>query len=544
MKFPAFQRPARLTLLLLVTLGSTAAVHAQPPDLDALTRIRQEGFRNSKVMENIAELCDRIGPRLTGSPNGQKASEWTRTRFEELGLTNAHLESWGPFGDGWSQEFASVRMLAPDVAQLYAIPRPWTPGTDGAVRAKVVHVVLKTAEDLTKNKGRLAGKIVLLGDPADTPVRSPEAPNYSSKDLDELAEYRVPSGAPVTSTRVRPEFVAQLRAFIAEEKPLAIILPNRGSDGTIFVQASGGTYESGKHDVVATLSMALEHFNRIDRLLKRKVDVELEVNVATTFYPDAKPQNTVAELAGTDARLKGQVVMLGAHLDSWAGGTGATDNAVGCAVVIEAMRILKATGLKPRRTIRAALWTGEEQGLFGSKAYVSDHFASRPAPKGGKKGPTASNAATGPLTVKPEHAKLAAYFNLDNGAGRIRGIYAQENAAAAAVFEAWITPLKDLGVTTITQRNTSSTDHIPFDAVGLPGYQFIQDVLDYNTRTHHSNMDVPEHLKREDLAQASVVMAWFVYNAAMRDEMMPRKPMPKDPPPAPTKAGTVAQATD
>lgn len=549
MYIPANFRFAALSASLLAA-GTIAVAAAQPPDLDALTRIRQEGFRNSKVMDNIAELCDRIGPRLTGSPNGQKASEWTRKKFEELGLTNAHLEDWAPFGAGWSQEFAAVRMMAPDVAQLYAIPRPWTPGTAGAVRGAAIQASLKTAEDLTKFKGKLGGKVVLLGDLADTPLRAPESPNYSAKELDDLSDYRIPSGSVSATARgeaqKRLEFAKQLRAFLLEEKPLAIITPNRGIDGTIFVQASGGTYEPEKHDPIATLSMATEHFGRIVRLLKRKVEVELEVNVATTFHPAAKPQNTVAELAGTDSQLKNEIVMLGAHLDSWTGGTGATDNAVGCAIVMEAMRILKATGLQPRRTLRAALWTGEEQGLLGSKAYVSEHFASRPDPKSEqeRKLPRSMWREQGrPLTLKPEHGKLAAYFNLDNGAGKIRGVYAQENAAAAAIFETWIAPLKDLGVTAVTQRNTGSTDHISFDAVGLPGYQFIQDVLDYHARTHHSNMDVPEHLKREDLAQASVVMAWFVYNAAMRDEMMPRKPMPKEVPATNAKAA-VAKTTD
>jgi Zn-dependent M28 family amino/carboxypeptidase len=276
--------------------------------------------------------------------------------------------------------------------------------------------------------------------------------------------------------------------------------------------------------------MASEHYARILRLLARKLTVELELNVATTFYKsDPAPANTLAELPGSDAKLKEEVVMLGAHLDSWHSGTGATDNAVGSAVVMEAIRILKASGLVPRRTIRIALWTGEEQGLLGSRGYVAQHFASRPDPTDPeeRKLPRGLWSDEGrAIEIKPEHAKLAAYFNLDNGAGKIRGIYCQENAAVAPIFQSWIAPLKDLDVSTITERSTGSTDHVPFDAVGLAGFQFIQDELDYSARTHHSNMDVMEHIKREDAMQASVVMAWFVYNAAMQDQPLPRKPLP------------------
>jgi Zn-dependent M28 family amino/carboxypeptidase len=271
--------------------------------------------------------------------------------------------------------------------------------------------------------------------------------------------------------------------------------------------------------------------------------VELEVNVATTFYPDTGSQfNTVAEIPGSDPKLKDQVVMLGAHLDSWTGSTGATDNAFGCAVVMEAARILKAAGLQPRRAVRVALWSGEEQGLLGSRAYVAQHFAARPDPKDAEEAKlprTLWREEGRPLALKPEHAKLAAYFNLDNGAGKIRGIFSQENIAATPIFESWIAPLKDLGVTTVTQRTTAQTDHVSFDEVGLPGFQFVQDPLYYNARTHHSNMDGREQVAREDLLQSSVVMAWFVYNAAMRDEMLPRKALPKTEE-TPAKADPVA----
>ncbi len=551
------QLPAlRRALLLAAAALSSSLVSAQEPDLGALTRIRQEGFRKSKVMDTLSELTDRIGPRLTGSANLRKANDWTRDQFTQWGLANAHLESWGPFGAAWAFESASVRMVAPDVAQLYAIPRPWTPGTGGLVRGAVIKVKLETKEDLDKSKGKLAGKIVLLeatapaggsGAPGSARTNSASVPflgtpHYNDQDLDDLFHYPIPSatggrGGPDAAGPAdrmkRLAFVDQLRDFLATEKPLAVITTSsRNLDGTIFVQASGSTYEKGKHDAVPTLAMTSEHYNRIARLLERKTPVELELNVATSIDDAAPaPNNTLAEIPGEDPKLKDEVVMLGAHLDSWTGATGATDNAIGCAVVMEAMRILKASDLHPRRTIRAALWSGEEQGLLGSTAYVEQHFASRPPPTDPaelKRPKFMWRDAGRPLTIKPEHAKLAAYFNVDNGAGKFRGIFAQENAAVEPVFERWLAPLKDLGVTTVTMRTTAQTDHVSFDRVGLPGFQFLQEELDYMTRTHHSNMDAVEHVKREDAAQASVVMAWFVYNAAMRDQMLPRKPLPVD----------------
>jgi carboxypeptidase Q len=553
---------AALAVFVVAFAAPVTASATESTDLNALSSIRREGFRNSKVMETLDELTDRIGPRLTGSPSMKVANEWTRDRLTSFGLANARLEAWGPFGDGWSQEFASVRMMAPTVSQLYAIPRPWTPGTNGPVRGKVTEATIRTKEDIEKYKGKLAGKIVLLVEsplPVTTPpVAGPTPPVAATKittprmteaELEDVEQYKAPPTAQTRAASLRRyEFQGLLRAFLAEEKPLAVITPNRGGDGTIFVQASGSTQRPDRHDVVPTLTMVTEQYLRISRLLAKKVDVELEVNVAATFYPDAGKQfNTVAELPGSDAKLKEQVVMLGAHLDSWTGSTGATDNAVGCAVVMEAARILKAAGLQPRRTVRVALWSGEEQGLLGSHAYVGQHFAARPEPKDPAEAKLPSGMWSNegrPLTLKPEHAQLSAYFNLDNGAGKIRGIYTQENIAATPLFESWIAPLKDLDVTAITQRTTGSTDHVSFDEVGLPGFQFIQDPLYYNARTHHSNMDGREQVTRDDLMQSSVVMAWFIYNAAMRDDLLPRKALPKNETEAPAKTPPVASATD
>ena len=544
---------------LIVCFSAVSALPAEERvDLDMVTRIRQEGFRNSKVMETASGLMDRIGPRLTGSKNMKRANDWTRQQLEEWGLANAHLESWGPFGRGWSYQTSEVRMLSPDRAELVALPQAWTPSTNGVVRGKPVKVKLETKEDLEKQKGKLAGKIVLLGDMREVrPSEKALSTRYDEKGLSTIAEYEIPGRPYMRAGRVfnredfirRRAFQRELTKFLAEEKPALVIEPGDLDGGTFRVQSAGG--EVFKKDAPAgipTVMMAIEHYGRLARLLDAKQDVEVEGNVQTTF-DDADPMayNTIAEIPGTDK--KGEIVMLGAHMDSWHGGTGATDNGAGVACTMEAVRILKSLGVKPRRTIRIALWSGEEQGLLGSKAYVAQHFGSRPEPPrsaGQDDLPSYMRPPTGPVTVKPDHAKLSAYFNLDNGTGKIRGIYAQENAAVVPIFEAWMEPFKDLGMTTITMRNTSGTDHLSFDAVGLPGFQFIQDEVEYDTRTHHTNMDVYERLQREDLMQASVIIASFVYDAAMRDGMMPRKPMPKAEPrreeaaPAPAQKGPLA----
>jgi carboxypeptidase Q len=516
-------------------MASVALPAEERVDLEMVTQIRQEGIRNSKVMETASELMDRIGPRLTGSPQMKEANEWTKAKLAEWGLSNAHLETWGPFGRGWQYEACAVRMVAPDQAELLALPEPWTPGTNGPVRAGVVRLNVKSKDELEKLKGTFAGKIVLYGDVRELkPHDKPDSQRYDEKSLAEVYAYKFPGGPP---RYPRDEYIKryELRkaaeAFLAEEKPVAIIELGRGDFGTFNVQ--GGEYRKSKPmTAIPSLSMESEHFGRIARLLDRNVSVELELDVKTRFVDEDLMQwNTIAEIPGTDK--KDEVVMVGAHLDSWHGGTGATDNGAGSAVAMEVMRILKALNVKPRRTIRIGLWSGEEQGLYGSRAYVAQHFASRPEPTPEEKDkPWYLQKDKGPLTVKPEHGKLAAYFNLDNGTGKIRGIYAEDNAAVIPIFEAWLRPFHDLGATTVTMNTTDGTDHESFDGVGLPGFQFIQDEIEYETRTHHTNMDLYERLVRKDLEQAAVVMASFAYNAAMRDAMLPRKPMPKDAPDA------------
>jgi hypothetical protein len=519
-------RKIALAAALLAALSLAAA---DTPDLTMQTRIRQEGFRNSKVMELASGLMDFVGPRLTGSPNMKRANEWTRDKLTELGLSNAHLEQWGPFGRGWAYQAASVRLVSPDTEQLWAIPRAWTPGTNGVVRGQPVKVKLETKEDLEKYKGKLAGKIILNGDAKELkPHEQPQFNRYTDKALSDLSQYDAGPGRRPPFSREdflkRREFQKAFRQFVADEKIAAILEAGTGDFGTFIVQGAG-SQKPGEQFAAPWLMMSTEHYNRLARLADMKKDFEVEVNVETKFYDDDQnAYNTVAEIPGTTK--KDEVVMLGAHLDSWHSSTGATDNGAGSVVAMEAVRILKAIGIAPKRTIRIALWSGEEQGLLGSRAYVAQHFASRPEPTGPEADlPSSMRRATGPLTLKPEHAKLAAYFNLDNGTGKVRGIYTQENAAVRPIFDAWIEPLRDLGVTTLTMRNTGGTDHLSFDAVGLPGFQFIQDEVEYESRTHHTNYDSFERLQREDLMQAAVVMATFVWEAANRPEMLPRKPL-------------------
>ena len=511
-------------------LFTATAFAAETPDLQMQTRIRQEEFRNSKVMEIASGLVDFIGARLTGSPNMKRANEWTRDKLTEFGLANAHLESWGPFGHGWSYDSCSLRLVSPDVAQLWALPRAWSASTNGAVRGVPVHVKLETKEDLDKNKGKLTGKFVLLGDVVEMkPHDKTQYQRYDEKSLADLGAYEIPGARPPRFTREealkRRAFFRALIPFLAEEKPLAVIVPGGGDYGTFHVQSAGG-YRDGEAYPVPSVVLSDEQYGRLVRLLDQGKEPELELDVRAHDFPNAETSNTVAEIPGSDK--KGEVVMLGAHLDSWHAGTGATDNGAGDIVAMEVVRVLKAIGIQPKRTIRIALWSGEEEGLLGSRAYVSQHFASRPEPPAEERDlPSTLRRNTGPLTIKPEHAKLAAYFNLDNGTGKVRGVYAQENAAVVPIFEAWLDPLKDLGVTTVTMRNTGGTDHLSFDSIGLPGFQFIQDEIEYGQRTHHTNYDVYERLQREDLMQAVVVMATFVWEAANRPDMLPRKPLSK-----------------
>lgn len=534
--------------------GKAAATAPAAPKVDpnavdwaTIARIRHEAFRNSKVMEIMSDLTDGIGPRLTNSPNMRRANEWTRDQLTKFGLENAHIAPWGKFGRGWSYETSTVRMTAPDKAELIALPKAWTPGTNGAIRGKVVRFRASTKEDLEKYRGKIAGAILLGGEMRELkPLTTAQSERFDDQQIAALMRYHIPAApaapvAPAERAR-RARFGRELLKFLEDEKAAVYIEPSRapGEGGTVFVQG-GGSYKKGESVGVPNLVMNIEHYGRIARLLDKKRDVELEVNVKTQFHDDDEfAYNTIAEIPGTD--LKDQVVMLGAHLDSWHGGTGATDNAAGSAVAMEAVRIIKALGLKPRRTIRIALWSGEEQGLLGSRGWVAEHLASRPEPTDPAvlALPSFMRPPAGPLTKKPEWDKVSVYFNVDNGTGKIRGVYLQENAAVMPIFKAWMEPFADVGMSVLTMRNTGGSDFLAFDGVGVPGFGFVQDELEYGTRTHHSNMDTLERIQREDLMQASAVEAAFVYQAAMRDEMIPRKPLPPDPPRPATPAAPAA----
>jgi len=529
------------------------------PDLEFISRLREEEFGHGQVMDIMSHLTDDIGPRLTGSPNMKKANEWTRDEFTKWGLVNSHLEPWGTFGRGWSYQRCEVRMISPDYMQFLALPEAWTPGTNGPIRGEVVQLTATTAADLEKYKGKLSGKIVMIGDArVPDPIEKPMFNREDDPSLAKLAEFEIPAGGPGgpggppdparrQEFMQRFQFQQQLEKFLTDEHVAAVLDITRqpGQDGTIFVQ-SGGSYDKGKTIGFPRVTLAVEHYGRMARLLERKIPVDVELNVEAQFYDDDdKGYDTVAEIPGTDPNLKDQLVMLGGHLDSWHAGEGATDNGAGSVVAMEVVRLLKQLGIQPRRTIRIALWSGEEEGLLGSRGYVKNHFGGRPEPKTPPEPgmPAFMRPPTGPLELKPEQKLVSVYFNLDNGTGRIRGVYLQGNSAAAPIFQKWMEPFRDLGMTTLTVRNTGGTDHLSFDAVGIPGFQFIQDPMDYGTLTHHSNLDVYEHIRPQDMKQAAVIMASFVYNAAMRDEMIPRKPIrPDEPQPKPPEGGEEKKA--
>ncbi len=493
-------------------------------DLTTINKIKEEGTKNSKVMDFAFHLTDVSGPRLTSSPGFFRAANWAKSELEKMGLVNAMLEPWGDFGRSWQQDKCYVAMTSPYYAPLIAIPRAWTGSTPGKkmVTGGIVLIKAKDTTELMQYQGQLKGKIVMTWSTTQLkPSFEPEGRRFADSTLEKMANASPAAGG----NRNRPQMdSAQRRLFMNRqavqrkmtdffntEKPALILSMNaNGSDGTVFV-SSGGSYAKDAVTGPASVMLSSDDYLRLQRLVEAGIPVELEADVKTSFYTDdLKGYNVVAEIPGSDPTLKEELVMLGGHLDSWHAATGATDNAAGCAVMLEAIRILKALGIQPRRTIRIALWSGEEEGLFGSRNYVKNHFA---------------DPAT--MQLKPEHAKVSAYFNLDNGSGKIRGVYLQGNKAAGAIFSDWLVPFNDLGAKTITISNTGGTDHLSFDAVGIPGFQFIQDELAYDTRTHHSNMDTYDHLVADDLMEAAVIVASFVYNTAQRDEKIPRKELPK-----------------
>jgi hypothetical protein len=584
-------RRCSAVVLLLIFLASPVTFRGQTPagatpqqaqtpqrdPNDPIEKIKDEGMNRSQVMQTLSYLSDVIGPRLTASPNMKRANEWTRDQLTKWGLQNAHLEAWGPFGRGWSLKRFSAQVSEPQAIPLIAYPKAWSPGFSEPVTADVVYFDAKTEADFEKYKGKLNGKIVLTAPMRDVPAHFEAlGKRMDEKELLSLADAPEPRAGgnrgiqtpralqdfANQNFRTAQEFATAKIRFFQQEGAALLIDPSRGDGGTIFVQSATvpspprdpnattpfrGTpvYDKSAPKVTPQMVLAIEQYNRIARMLLAGEPVKMTVDLAVAFQDtDLMGYNTVAEIPGTD--LKDEIVMLGGHMDSWHSGTGATDNGAGVSVAMEAVRIIQALGLKPRRTIRIALWSGEEQGLLGSRAYVAEHFGSMQAAPtsttssgsgngsgmgsgngaGSNSAPQGQNTQALVLVKKPEWERLSGYFNLDNGTGKIRGVYLQGNESIRPLFRQWLAPFRDMGATTLSISNTGGTDHLSFDGVGLPGFQFIQDEIEYDTRTHHSNQDVFDRIQRDDMKQAATIMAAFVYNTAMRDEKLPRKPAP------------------
>jgi len=504
-------------------------------DLDIVEKIIEEGIENSKVMDFASWLTDVYGPRLTNSPQLLNANNYTKERLEELGLENAELHRWGPFGTGWELNRFAMHANTPHTYfPITAVPKAWSPGYDDPVKGEVIFLTIEDDEDLESYRGLLKDKFVMLDYPQGSePSWDPIATRNSDERLLSLANAgeRVSSQRPSggnPAAMARAEMRYKIMKFLQEEQPLALLdYGYRGWYGQIAVSSATMPIEPGTSwtdairahqadpsEIITQVSLMREHYGRIFRLLEKEIPVEIELDMQTTFQDDdLYGYNTIAEIPGTDPELKDEIVMLGAHLDSWHAATGATDNGSGSSVMMEAIRILKALDIQPRRTIRIALWTGEEQGLHGAREYVNDLFA--------KAGP--GWGATDDVEQLEQYDNFSAYYNIDNGTGQIRGIYLQENEALRSLFRTWLQPFAEWDANTVSYRNTGSTDHIAFDRVGLPGFQFIQDPIEYFTMTHHSNMDYYERLVEQDLARTAVIVATFVYHTAMLDEKLPRK---------------------
>ena len=516
-----------LSTLVAATGAQAPATGPERVDFDALYRIKDEGLQRSQVMDSLWYLTDLHGPRLTNSPNIRAAASWTMKRLNDWGITGVRQETWGPFGRGWANDKVVAHVTAPQPFPLMAFPRAWTPGTNGTITVDALHALIDDENDFKDWTGKLKGKAVLVSSaPEVRALFTAPGRRLTDQDLVDMQAQPVNAGRGGRGGRGGagndPNFAFKRAQFFAREGVAAMIEPGSGRNdhGAILVSNAPRQFRDAKEPpTVPQLMIASEHYNRIVRLLEKQIPVSIELNIQNRFLDDTLDSfNIVAELPGTDRA--DEVVMLGAHFDSWHAGTGATDNAAGVAAMMEAVRILRASGVRLRRTVRLALWTGEEQGLLGSREYVKQQFGDPET-----------------MQLKPAHARLSAYFNMDNGTGAIRGVYLQGNEAVRPVFTAWMDPLRNLGMTTLAIRNTGGTDHLAFDEVGLPGFQFIQDPVEYSTHSHHTNMDLYDRVQAEDLMKNSVIIASFVYHAANRDGLLPRKalPRPRNQPPNTTR---------
>jgi len=539
-------RSARIAIILLGVVWTPATFAGDSPDLEVIHRIRQEAFKKSQVMDHLFYMTDVAGPRLTNSPGYQMAAEKIAQQAKAWGLENVALEGWEPFGRGWSNSYFSAHLTAPQYSPLIGMALSWTPGTDGEVSGTPVLAIFNGRDTDEERKlelerfkdawrGKLQGRIVMIDEPVHLePNTKPASKRFSGGELSERSEMKDPvepieidfenpvvpenkyekerfwtHAPPWLRTKLRKsrgELRDQLHQFLVEEGVrLLVRAPWRGDGGTIFPP------QGGRHDAETpappSIVLATEHYNRIARLFKKGLKPQLKVETRSAFH-EGTPKNVVAELPG--GNKKDELVIIGAHLDDVVYATGATDNAAGCAIMMEAMRILKTLDLDMDRTVRMVLWSGEEQGLLGSRAYVKQHFGDYKT-----------------MELKSDHGKVSAYFNVDNGGGKLRGIHLQNNDMVGPIFSSWLSPFRSLGASTVTIRNTGGTDHQSFDAVGIPGFQFIQDPLEYSTRTHHSNMDVYDRVVASDLMQASAIVAALVYNTANREGLLPRKPLPE-----------------
>jgi hypothetical protein len=515
-------------------IAALAAMLAQATEhapVDAVNRIMDEGFNRSELPQIAAWLTDRIGGRMTNSPQMRQAEAWTQERFRAWGLENVHLEGF-EFGRGWSIEKSSARMVTPRVKVLRSIPVAWTPPTDGAQTAPVMLAPMQRERDFARWQGQLRGKFVLVSKPE--PPTEPDRPAFerlTDEELAELSEYQQPrhSEAEIARRLKAAKFDARLDAFLAEEGALAWVRMSYRDAG--LVTGEGYAHRVGETPKLPGVELAAEDYRLLARLTRTDAAPAIEIVSDVRFHDgDTKAYNVIADIPGRDP--KAGYVMAGAHLDSWVAAEGAQDNAAGSAVIMEAARILATLGVRSKRTIRFALWSGEEQVLGGSLAYIEQHLATR--------APSTDPAADGlhpiygwrnrwPITPSPGYYDLAAYFNVDNGSGKIRGIYTEGNPAVGPIFREWLEPFESMGAATISAQRTTGTDHVMMQAVGIPAFQFIQDPLDYEARIHHSNIDSYDHLRIDDLKQAAVILATFLLKAADRDEPLPRMPLPTRP---------------